>query len=179
MKRLYVMRHAKTEPGGGSKRDSDRILLERGRLDAAAMGRYFLLQGHGCDLVLCSDAARTQETLSIFRPIAFPRVRVEIRSDLYLAEADDLFGFLRGLDDDVAAVMFVCHNPGAAEFVQMMSQPPLNMREEERHRRMRAKFSTCSLAAIDLETDSWRKAKAQKGTLIDFMRPRDLEEKGS
>lgn len=179
MKQLIVLRHAKTEPGGGAKRDIDRVLLDRGRRDAAAMAYYFKTQGHGCDLVLCSNAARTRETLSIFQPIACAAAPVEVRSDLYLAEANEMLALMRDLDDDVQSVLFVCHNPGAAEFVQMMCHPPLNAREEDRHRRMRAKFSTCSLAVISLEADHWQGARIQKGELADFMRPRDLDTKES
>ncbi len=177
MKKLVVLRHAKTEPGGGATRDIDRVLLERGRRDAAAMAKYFKAQGHGCDLVLCSNAARTQETLSIFQPIACAGASVDVRSDLYLAEANEMLALMRDLDNDLQSVLFVCHNPGAAEFVQMMCHPPLNVREEGRHRRMRAKFSTCSLAVIELETDHWQGARIQKGVLADFMRPRDLDSK--
>lgn len=174
MKKLVVLRHAKTEPGGGATRDIDRVLLERGRRDAAAMARYFKAQGHGCDAVLCSNAARTRETLSIFQPIACAGAPVEVRSDLYLAEASEMLALLRELEDDVNSVLIVCHNPGAAELVQMMCLPPRNDGEEDRHKRMRAKFSTCSLAVIDLDIDLWQDARKQKGVLADFMRPRDL-----
>lgn len=177
MKQVIVLRHAKTEAGGDTKRDIDRVLMERGRRDAAAMAQYFKAQGHGCDLVLCSNAARTRETLSIFQPIACAAAPVDMRSDLYLAEANEMLALMRDLDNDLQSVLFVCHNPGAAEFVQMMCHPPLNVREEGRHRRMRAKFSTCSLAVIELETDHWQGARIQKGVLADFMRPRDLDSK--
>lgn len=143
------------------------------------MAQYFKAQGHGCDLVLCSNAARTRETLSIFQPIACARAPVDVRSDLYLAEAAEMLALVRGLDDDVQSVLVVCHNPGAAELVQMMCQPPLNVREEDRHRRMRAKFSTGSLAVIELDIDFWQDARMQKGVLADFMRPRDLDLKES
>ena len=174
MKKLVVLRHAKTEPGGGATRDIDRVLLERGRRDAAAMAKYFKAHGHGCDAVLCSNAARTRETLSIFQPIACAGAPVEVRSDLYLAEASEILALLRELEDDVNSVLIVCHNPGAAELVQMMCLPPRNDGEEDRHKRMRAKFSTCSLAVIDLDIDLWQDARKQKGVLADFMRPRDL-----
>jgi len=179
VKQLVVLRHAKTEPGGGATRDIERVLLERGRRDAAAMAQYFKAQGHGCDLVLCSNAARTRETLSIFQPIACARAPVEVRGDLYLAEAAEMLALMRSLDDDVQSVLIVCHNPGAAELVQMMSHSPRNVREEDRHTRMRAKFATCSLAVIDLDIDHWQDARMQKGVLADFMRPRDLDLKGS
>jgi phosphohistidine phosphatase len=174
LKKLVVLRHAKTEPGGGATRDIDRVLLERGRRDAAAMAKYFKAHGHGCDAVLCSNAARTRETLSIFQPIACAGAPVEVRSDLYLAEASEILALLRELEDDVNSVLIVCHNPGAAELVQMMCLPPRNDGEEDRHKRMRAKFSTCSLAVIDLDIDLWQDARKQKGVLADFMRPRDL-----
>lgn len=178
MRRLIILRHSKTEPAGGPKRDSDRVLVERGRRDAAATAHYFVSRGHTCGLVLCSTSARTRETLSIFQPVACPGARVEFREDLYLAEAPDILSVLRSLDDKVTSVMVVGHNPGLAELALTMCMPPLSVEQEERHRRMRDKFSTSSLAVIGFDAPGWRGLRPGSGVLEDFMRPRDFGHTG-
>ncbi len=178
MKRLFVLRHAKTEPAGGMKRDEDRVLVARGRRDAADMAQYFVSRGHACELVLCSTAARTRETLSIFKPVACAGARVILSEDLYLAEAPDILALLRSLDDKVGSVMVIGHNPGLAELCLMMSLPPPSVEQEARHRRMREKFSTSSLAVIGFDVAAWGGLRPGSGVLEDFMRPRDFGQTG-
>jgi len=57
MKRLLVFRHAKAGPHDDAH-DKQRALIERGRSDAALMGRAMREEGHVPDLVLCSSAKR-------------------------------------------------------------------------------------------------------------------------
>ncbi len=178
MKRLIILRHAKTEAAGGLKRDIDRVLIERGRRDAAAMAQYFVSRRHACDLVLCSTAARTRETLAIFAPIACSGVPVAYREDLYLAEAPDILSILRAVDDTHGAVMLVGHNPGLEELALTMSMAPLSVDEEARHRRMREKFATTSLAVIRFDVGRWQDLRPGSGLVEDFMRPRDLGRTG-
>ena len=178
MKRLIILRHAKTEPGGLTKQDFDRVLLERGRRDAAAMAHYFVSRGHACPLVLCSTAARTRETLSIFQPLACAGAQVEFRDELYLAEAPESLAQLRSLDDKVGAVMVVGHNPGIEELALTLCMPPLSVEQEARHRRMRDKFATSSLVVIGFDAPAWRVLRPGSGVLEDFMRPRDLGQTG-
>ena len=40
MRRLYLFRHAKTETAEPGKPDRTRVLIERGRKDAALIGAY-------------------------------------------------------------------------------------------------------------------------------------------
>ena len=178
MKRLIILRHAKTEAADGPKRDIDRVLIERGRRDAAAMAQYFVARGHGCDLVLCSTAARTRETLAIFGPIACSGVPVVYREDLYLAEMPDILAIVRSVDDAHGAVMLVGHNPGLEELALTISTVPLSIEEEARHRRMREKFATSSLAVLRFEARRWQDLRRGSGLLEDFMRPRDLDRRG-
>ncbi len=178
MKRLIILRHAKTEAAGGLKSDIDRVLVERGRRDAAAMAQYFRARRHMCDLVLCSTAARTRETLAIFGPIACNGVATVYREDLYLAEALDILAIVRSVDDAHGAVMVVGHNPGLEELALMMSMAPLSIEEEARHRRMREKFATTSLAVLGFDAAHWKDVRPGSGLVEDFMRPRDLGRTG-
>ena len=59
MRRLLLLRHAKTERAGPGERDRDRKLTERGRVDAPIIGAYLARHGLVPDLVLISPATRT------------------------------------------------------------------------------------------------------------------------
>ena len=80
MRRLILLRHAKTERDAPSGKDQDRRLDERGRHDGAEMGRWLALHDYRPDLVLISTATRTQETAPIHRnccgSYTAPRMRI-------------------------------------------------------------------------------------------------------
>ena len=65
MRRLMLLRHAKTEHDAPSGRDQDRRLDERGRLDAAAIGNWIGRHPPFPDSVLVSTAVRAQQTWEI------------------------------------------------------------------------------------------------------------------
>src|SRR5262249_20263768 len=62
MKTLYLLRHAKAEPGGPELTDTARPLSARGREACPRMGAYMRRCGYDPALVLCSASHRTRET---------------------------------------------------------------------------------------------------------------------
>ena len=68
MRRLILLRHAKSSWDYADLADVDRPLSERGRTAARAMGSYLRAHPIRPDLVLCSPAARTRETLALVTP---------------------------------------------------------------------------------------------------------------
>ncbi len=67
MKRLLLLRHAKSSWHDPSLADFDRPLNQRGRAAARMMGDYLVRKGLLPDLVLCSAAQRARETLAFIQ----------------------------------------------------------------------------------------------------------------
>lgn len=114
MRRLILFRHAKTEarsPGGD---DFGRRLVERGRSDAALMGRVLADAGLAPDLALVSPAARARETWDEAK-VAFPGARVQFRQGLYDATAEEVAAEIEAGAGTAATVMVIGHNPGLQE----------------------------------------------------------------
>jgi phosphohistidine phosphatase len=176
MKRIILLRHAKAEPADGPTPDRERVLTARGRDDAARMARFMRTSDVSPDLVLCSTAMRTRETLALVSPVACPRATTAFRDDLYLADAADILDMLRGLDASVHAVLVVGHNPGMADLALMLCATPADARHRAAYQRMREAFPTAALAVIDVDVDSWDNVRAGAGALTHFIRPRDLRE---
>ena len=65
MRRLMLLRHAKTENDAPSGRDQDRRLDDRGRLDAAEIGGWIGRHPPFPDSVLVSTAVRAPQTWEI------------------------------------------------------------------------------------------------------------------
>lgn len=147
-RRLILVRHAKAmeEAAGG---DHARILSERGRADAAALGTWLEEHALKPDLVLCSTAARTRETLALL-----VRTTPTILSDkLYLATAGEMLAQLQAVDDTVATVMMVGHNPGAHALLALLVDDYANEADADR---MMLKFPTSACAVVSFEGAHWK-----------------------
>jgi phosphohistidine phosphatase len=172
MKRLYLLRHAKTVPTEPDQDDHARALTVRGMHDASAMARYLLKNGFMPELMLVSTSARTRQTADlVLREIdATP----EYRETLYLAEADKILGLVQAAPPGVSALMVVGHNPGLEELATLLAREPVRRRERARRDVLEEKFPTAALAVLDFDIEKWREIKPGEGKLADFVRPRDL-----
>jgi phosphohistidine phosphatase len=97
VKRLILMRHAKSDWGTPGLPDHARPLNKRGRRSATALGDWLRAEGLVPGEILCSTAARTQETCArLGLPLA-PR----LLDSLYMAEAADMLAALRAVRADL------------------------------------------------------------------------------
>ena len=95
MRHIYLLRHAKTELIGADQSDFDRALTERGVRDAAAMGAHIKTLNSAPELVLCSTANRTRQTLE-HMALNLP---TQLISSLYLASTGEMLGAIQDVDD--------------------------------------------------------------------------------
>lgn len=122
MSELYLLRHAKAVPPEEGSPDRDRPLEQRGRRAAHAVAQWIAAHRVAPELVLCSPALRTRQTLDILAA-AFPRPpQILLEEELYLAGAGQLLARLRRLAADTAAVMVVGHNPGFHDLAVYLSE---------------------------------------------------------
>ncbi|MGH2945214.1 MAG: phosphohistidine phosphatase SixA [Solirubrobacteraceae bacterium] len=167
MKRLYLLRHAKSswkEPGLS---DHDRPLAGRGRRAANAIARHLREQGIEPQLVLCSPARRARETLEPIEP-ALGRRAVRVEPELYGASVGALLEQLRAVRDDLESVMLVGHNPGLQQLALALARPAPELDELE------AKYPTAALVTLAFPGPSWRDLDRDTADLVGFVRPRDL-----
>src|SRR5882672_12911955 len=98
MRRLMLLRHAKTENDAPSGRDRDRRLDKRGRNDAAEIGDWIGRHPPFPDSVLVSPAARARQTWDIAWEAMKDRVplpQVELLPELYGADPSQLLRTIR------------------------------------------------------------------------------------
>jgi phosphohistidine phosphatase len=164
VKRLYLLRHAKSSWKDATLADHDRPLSGRGRRAAKAIGRHMRDEGIEPQLVLCSSALRARETLARIEP-ALGASAVKVERQLYGASAAGLMARLRRVPGRVSAVLIIGHNPGLQDLALMLSASIS----------LGAKYPTGALATLELGVDSWRALDGGCGELVGFVRPRDLE----
>lgn len=113
MKRLILMRHAKTEPWAEGIDDFSRALTERGKEDAKRMAEELVATGWSPERILVSTARRARETCSEVAKIVEGE-KVRPMENLYLTG-------VRGLteaichNDGAGTLMVIGHNPGLHE----------------------------------------------------------------
>jgi len=162
MKRLILMRHAKSDWSDANASDHGRVLNPRGKRSADAMGAWLLKLGYLPDQVLCSDAARTRETLD---RLSLGDLPTRLDSDLYLAAPEVIIRALRAATGD--CVLMVGHNPGSAFLADMLaSEPPSHA---DFHR-----FPTAATWVADFDISDWRDLQIGTGLTVNFTVPRDL-----
>ncbi len=173
MKRLTLLRHAKSGWDDPVARDFDRPLNARGRRAATAIGDYARDHGLDIDFVLASPAVRVTETLDLFQPAAgLDAIEPHWDRRIYLASSATLIDSLRDLPDGANHVLMSGHNPGMEDLILDLvpddGSSPLRDEAE-------IKFPTAALATIELAIDDWRAIDARCGKLTQFTRPRDLD----
>ncbi len=164
---LWLLRHAKTVPDPPvGKTDHERPLAPRGRRDADALARRLEADRLGFKaadlpgLVLCSTAVRTVQTAERVLP-GLGDPPVEYRRALYDATPEEVIDELRALDDGIATVMVVGHNPTAQILAVSLEKKP-----DERRT-----FPTCALAVYRLPAVRWADVEQGTGSLVGLFSP--------
>lgn len=171
MKRLGLLRHAKSEWDDTVKRDFDRGLNARGRRGAALMGEHVVAEDIAWDKMLASPAVRVRETLETARLGLTP----DFDERLYLASPDTIVEVLSGQgggDEEPDSILLIGHNPGLQETVLNLVAPA---RENDLFKEAVVKFPTAAFAVLECAIDSWSALKPRCATLVHFARPRDLD----
>jgi phosphohistidine phosphatase len=166
--RLLLLRHGKSAWPDGLD-DLERPLAQRGREAAQRMGVYLAEEGLAPDLALVSPARRTEETWRLAAP-ALAGVPARSEPRIYEAPPERLLTVVRNVEPSVGTLLLVGHNPGLEELLRLL----LPAEERYAHARLKAKFPTASLAAVNLAAPSWGAVARGSGSLERFVTPRSL-----
>jgi phosphohistidine phosphatase len=163
---LYLLRHAKSSWADPTLADHERPLAPRGHRDAKRIAKHLRRLGLEPEVVLCSSAARTRETLELVRPV-IERATVMVEDDLYAASRDELLERLHVVPDAVASVMLIGHNPGLEQLALALASAGDELD------RLAAKFPTAALATLTF-AKPWSRLAPADATLAAFVVPKQL-----
>lgn len=118
-------------------------------------------------LVICSSAARAQQTMQLVLPsLGEPEVWVEVA--LYAADAETLLARIWALPEEVDEAMLVGHNPGLMEVLLLLAAPG-KLRD-----RAAVNLPTGALAAVEADVTRWVDVTPGEARLAKFVVPREL-----
>lgn len=171
MKKLTLLRHAKSGWDVQVARDFDRPLNEKGRRGARRMGRYMKDEGLAYDHVVASPAVRVVDTLDELWDGYGRSLSAVLDKRIYLASAATLLDVVQEVPASAQHILLSGHNPGMEEMILMLvPEDGSDLRES-----VEDKYPTSALAEMEFDVDRWEDLKARSGRLVRFIRPRDLD----
>ena len=164
MKRLLILRHAKSNWKDPDLPDHDRPLNKRGRHDAPLMGKLLKDEDLKPDLIVSSSATRAKKTAELVAKQCKYKGEIVINQSLYGAEPKDYLKILERLSVTYKTVLMVGHSPAIEEIIEMITSSSDVI------------MPTCALALIRLPIENWADINKQKikGKLATIWKPKEL-----
>ena len=164
MKRLTLVRHAKSDWSLPGQPDWDRVLNKRGQRDAPEMARRLRARKLKPGLILSSPAVRALSTATIMaHELKVPAGIVRQDERLYLAAPADMLAVIRELGGEAAHLMVFGHNPGITELANRLSAG-------DRIDNM----PTCAVFTATFDLDDWSALDWASGQDAEFDYPKNL-----
>jgi len=163
VKKLYLIRHAKSSWSSSAASDYDRPLNDRGASDAPKMAEYLKSQNILPDQIVCSSALRAHTTARLLaKGMGISNESILADRRIYLAELNQLQSIMREFSDDWETVFLVAHNPTITDCVNGLANDELE------------NLPTCGVYGIELAIDSWLKLRNGVGQKVFFKVPKEL-----
>ena len=166
MKRVILLRHAKSDWSAEHANDHDRPLNKRGRRAAAMMGRYLAGIEQLPDRVISSTALRARDTVDRAGAAGGWDRPVRWSAELYEATPDAVLELIRTEDDTATSLLLAGHEPTWSLLAEMLIGGG-NLR-----------IPTAAMLRVDFAASSWRDVDVATGTLIWQVTPKLLERLG-
>jgi phosphohistidine phosphatase len=156
MKSLLILRHAEAADARSGQSEERRPLTDRGRDQARALGIFLAARGMVPNRVLCSAAARANETAGILCAAANCSVAVTALDALYNAAGDELLNHAKREADEHSQLLLVAHAPGVAECVSLLTTTQFDLAMI---------CAPATLAEVIFDTRRWSEITAGTGAL--------------
>ena len=165
MRRLLLLRHAKSDWEVPVDHDRDRPLKATGEAAARLMGKFLSSIDHVPDRVLTSPAERAKRTAELAVDAGEWNRTVEEKPELYDASPFAALLLLQQVDDDCETILLVGHEPTMSELILEICNG-------------NSAFPTAAVARIDLPDKPWAEQSLGDGTLAWLVPPKLLLKAG-
>ena len=163
MKKLLIMRHAKSSWKNSDLADHERPLKKRGKNDAKRMGKLLKLKKIIPDVIICSTALRAQETADLLVKSMKYKNELVFTDSLYMAEPRNILMAINDHTKNQKTVLVIGHNPGSEALLQILTGKVESL-------------PTASIAYITAKIDKWKDIiKCKDVKLKKLWRPKDTK----
>lgn len=166
MKRLYLIRHAKSSWEHPEQDDLERPLNQRGLEDIDEMAQWLKGQNVQPDLMITSPAKRALETTTLFaKKLKYPTTQIVVNDKIYEANVEDLIEVIQDFNDSDHQVMLFGHVPSLNWLANFLCNDHL------------INIPTCGIYCIDFNTKHWKDFTETPNELVFFKYPKHHDEK--
>lgn len=159
MKKLYIIRHAKSSWKDLYLDDFERPLNKRGKQNAPFMGDKLKDKNIVPDIIISSPALRAKTTAKIIAKKVKYNKKILFNDNVYESSPIILHKILIKIDDKNSIVFLFGHNP------------ELNMLAED-YVKFDENIVTCGVVEIEFDCDKWTEISAENAKLISFDYPK-------
>ena len=159
MKRLILVRHAKSSWSDLLLADIDRPLNARGKRNAPFMAKKLSEKTETIDAFYVSPAKRAKKTAKVFYKY-FKNAEWHIVEDIYEADVSELEDVIYSISDEVNTAIMFGHNPG---FTYLTNRYADNMIDN---------LPTCGVVIMEYEGDHWSNFHPTAASVVDIMYPK-------
>lgn len=161
MKKILIMRHAKSDWSDGSLRDFDRPLNNRGSKAAPLMGKEIKKLGLTPELIISSPALRARMTAEAVKDNCEYNNDIIWNDSFYFGYTSEIIDAVRNVDDAVQSVMIFGHNPTWSTVAEILSGEYISMK-------------TADVVVLEYE-GKWKKVGERKCKLVKHLSPKDIK----
>ena len=161
MKRLYLLRHAKSSWDFPDLDDFNRPLNKRGQRDAPFMGKLLKKKKIVPDLIVSSPAVRAAVTArTIAENLEYSEKKLQFDPRIYDASASQLLSIIQEINESITSIILIGHNPSLTALANILSDRRID------------NIPTCGFVDLDLDVKTWQESKAGCGHLRLFEYPK-------
>ena len=144
MKRVIIVRHAKSSWDDASLPDFERPLNERGKHDAPVMARRLKEKKVEIDAFITSPAKRAQKTASLFaKEFGQSKDDLILVDALYHAGPEEFYQAVEKAPAKAKTIAIFSHNPGITDFVNTLTETRVD------------DMPTCAVYAVKAPIKEW------------------------
>lgn len=167
MKKIYLLRHAKSSWEETHLQDYERPLALRGKKSAPLMAQVLGSLETPPDLMIYSTATRAEQTMQLVKNTLKKEFSLEPRckpeESLYESTSETILSMIKAQDNQFHALMLIGHNPTFEELGSFLltGQYQLGLR-----------MPTAALLGIEFMTEQWMNLRPGSGMLRELVYPK-------
>ena len=163
MKKLFIVRHAKSSWDSPGIRDFDRVLMEVGKKRTRKVIQFLRQKEIKVDLIISSPAVRAYQTAKLIaKGINYPIDSIKPEMKFYDGEIEQILDIIYGIANDYSSIMIVGHNPTFSDLASLILKTGIEI------------LPTTGVAAISFNTNNWEKVPESEVKLDFFISPKML-----
>lgn len=152
MKKLYLIRHAKSSWDNPSLSDFARPLNPRGKRDAPLMANILNKKEIRPDKIVSSPAKRALSTAEVFAlELDYPLNEIQKEEKIYHGSVNDLSECINSFEKSWKTVFLFGHNPGLTYFAEYLCGEHFG------------NIPTTGIVALEFHVDSWQEVSRNSG----------------